>query len=153
MLVLEIPETELFDELHGEFVVVKACTIRLEHSLVSVSKWESKWKKPFLENKHQKSLEESRDYVRCMTITQNVNPYAYYALTPEHFRKVDAYINESQTATWFNNSHQGSPSREIITSEIIYYQMSAYGIPFECQKWHLSRLLTLLRICSIKNSQ
>lgn len=151
MMTLDIPETELFDERTEQFVIIKPIQLRLEHSLVSVSKWESKWKKPFLQNKEPKTLAESRHYVQCMTLNQNVDPNVYYALTAEHFKRINEYIEAQLTATWFSNSH-GSPSRDVITSEIIYYQMVAYGIPFECQKWHLSRLLTLIRICNIKNN-
>lgn len=151
MLTVTIPETELFDDVKGLFFTVKATTIRIEHSLVSVSKWESKWKKPFLDRSKPKTLEESIDYVRCMTTTQNVDPMAYYALTPENMSEINKYIDTEQTATWFSNVPGTPPSREIVTSEIIYYQMIAYGVPFECQKWHLSRLLTLLRVCEIKN--
>ena len=151
MLYIFVPETELYDETEGCFVNVKPIKLALEHSLVSVSKWETKWKKPFLDSTSSQTVEESRDYIRCMTINQNVDPMVYYALTKEHFDKVNAYINESMTATWFNNRQAGPRTKEIITSELLYYQMIAYGIPFECQKWHLSRLLTLIRICSIKN--
>lgn len=151
MLAIEIPETELYDERTEEFVLVKPLVLRLEHSLVSISKWESKWRKPFLQASNVKTLAESRDYVRCMTLNQNVDPLVYYALTKEHYKKINEYIEAQLTATWFNNN-QGSPSREVITSEVIYYQMVAYGIPMECQKWHLSRLLTLIRICNIKNN-
>lgn len=151
MLVLDVAETELYDERKEEFVFVKPISLRLEHSLVSISKWESKWRKPFLQRTEPKTLAESRDYVRCMTLNQNVDPNVYYALTTEHFKRINEYIDSQLTATWFNNL-QDSPSREIITSEVIYYQMVAFGIPFECQKWHLSRLLTLIRICNIKNN-
>ena len=151
MLAIEIPETELYDERTEQFVIIKPIVLRLEHSLVSISKWESKWCKPFLKTSEPKTLAESRDYVRCMTLNQNVDPMVYYALTKEHYAKINEYIEAQLTATWFNNNH-GAPSREVITSEVIYYQMVAYGIPMECQKWHLSRLLTLIRICNIKNS-
>lgn len=152
MLKVYVPETELYDEINETFVTVKAAELHLEHSLVSISKWEAKWRKPFLDAKNTKTIEESRDYIRCMTMNQNVNPRVYYALTPKNFSDIDAYINDSLTATWFNNSSTASPTREIITSELIYYQMISFGIPMECQKWHFSRLLTLIRICSIKNS-
>jgi len=152
MLILNIPATELYDEASELFVEVKPISLRLEHSLVSIAKWESVWKKPFLSKTEQKTLAESRDYVRCMTLNQHVDPSVYYALTAKDYKKINEYIESSQTATWFNNRGNAAPSREILTSELIYYQMVNYGIPFECQKWHLSRLLTLIRICNIKNS-
>ena len=96
--------------------------------------------------------EESIDYIRCMTITQNVDPLVYNSITPEIFNEVQEYIELPMTATWFNDRREGSPSREVITSELIYYWMIALNIPFECQKWHLNRLLTLIRVCNIKNA-
>jgi len=150
MLHIEVPEREFFDEGTQEFKTTKSITLQLEHSLVSLSKWESKWCKPFL-GKDAKTAVETIDYIRCMTITQRVPVETYAALPEEVYGKIDAYINAPMTATWFNDKQHGPPSREIITSEVIYYQMIAQNIPMECQKWHLNRLLTLIRVCSIKN--
>jgi len=150
MLTITIPDSELFNEATQEFLVVKGQTITLEHSLVSVSKWESKWKKPFL-GREEKTEEEIIDYIRCMTITQNVNPIVYSGLTNENFKDIMAYIDDKMTATTFKDNQQRH-SREIITAEIIYYWMVELGIPFECQKWHLNRLLTLVNVCSIKQA-
>ena len=156
MLKITIPKTELFDERSGEFIEIKEQTLALEHSLVSLSKWESKWKKPFLRGKNdsQKQLtdEEVIDYIRCMTLTQNVNPNVYLGITPQIMAKVAEYIEDPMTATWFSKeSNNRGSGREVITSEIIYYLMVSYNIPFECQKWHLNRLLTLIRVCNEKN--
>jgi hypothetical protein len=145
-----IPEFEAFDEEANEFVSCKQQDLCLEHSLVSISKWESKWKKPFI-SKEQKTTEQTIDYVRCMTITKNVDPNCYLGIPMSVLKEINSYIDDSMTATWFTE-HKGRPSREVITSELIYYWMVAYNIPFECQKWHLNRLLTLIRICSIKNN-
>lgn len=150
MLQLEIPERELFDELTSEFIYYKKETLQLEHSLVSLSKWESTWRKPFL-SKDPKTIEEMVDYIKCMTITQNVKPEAYLYLPQEVFKNVDTYINLPMTATWFNENENAPKNREIITSEIIYYWMIAHQIPMECQKWHLNRLLTLIRVCNLKS--
>ena len=150
MLQIEVPQREYFDETRQQFVNVKAFTLNLEHSLVSISKWEMKWRKPFL-TKDDKTQEETLDYIKCMTINQNVDPNVYYALSSDDIKKVSEYIADTPTATWFNNTHD-KPNREIVTSELIYYWMVAYQIPFECQKWHIGRLLTLIRICDIKNS-
>lgn len=149
MLTIHVPGRELFDNRTQQFVETKDQVLVLEHSLVSLSKWESKWKKPFL-SKEDRTYEEMLDYVRCMTITQNVNPDVYLALTRVNMQAINNYIQDPMTATTFRNK-KGS-SREIITSEIIYYWMIALGIPFECQKWHLNRLLTLINVCSIKNT-
>ena len=150
MLHIELPEIEYFDEARGEFKVIKGVALTLEHSLVSISKWEMKWRKPFL-SKDRKTSEEFLDYVRCMTINQHVDPLVYQAIPTNILKEISDYIADTPTATWFNNRHD-KPNREIITSEVLYYMMVAYQIPFECQKWHLGRLLTLIRICDIKNS-
>ena len=152
MLKIVIPETEFFNETTQEFINTKGCSIVLEHSLVSISKWEAKWKKPFLNKSRKKTLEETIDYVRCMTITQNVDPNVYYALTKSQYDLISEYINDEMTASWFNEKHlTKTTNSEAVTSDLIYYWMVSYGIPFECQKWHLNRLLTLIRICNVKN--
>ena len=150
MLQITIQSGELYDEIKEEFVYTKGQTLQLEHSLVSISKWESKWHKPFL-NKDEKTIVETVDYIRCMTITQNVNPEIYSGLTNDNISKVKRYIDDSMTATTFSNQTKTS-NREIITSEIIYYWMISLNIPFECQKWHLNRLLTLINVCGLKNA-
>ena len=148
MLLLTIPPIEMFNEKTSEFVYSKETKISLEHSLVSLSKWESRWNKPFL-SKDNKTLEETIDYIRCMTITQNVDPEVYFRLTDENINTINKYIESPMTATTFSDN--GHSSREIITSELIYYWMISLNIPMECQKWHLNRLLTLIRVCNIKN--
>lgn len=150
MLRITIPATELWDENKQMFIDIKEQTLQLEHSLVSVSKWEAKWCKPFL-NKEPKSMEESIDYVRCMTLTQNVDPEVYNYLTEDNFKTVNKYIESSMTATWFSDDKTSKSSGEQVTSELIYYWMVALQIPFECQKWHLNRLFTLIRVCNVKN--
>jgi hypothetical protein len=118
---------------------------------VSISKWEAKWHKPFI-SKDNRTYEETIDYVRCMTITQNVDPNIYLLITNENLKEINEYIGNPMTATWFNERNQQSKKNsEQITSELIYYWMIAFQIPFECQKWHLNRLLVLIRICNIKN--
>lgn len=156
MLEIVVPSVQIgenYDEVKEEFIpiVTKQQTLRLEHSLVSLSKWEAKWHKPFL-SKDQKTPEEFMDYVQCMTLTQNVDPLVYQAFTPALVAKVSAYIDANMTATTFSQNGNRAPNREIITSEIIYYWMVTYNIPFECQKWHLSRLLTLVNVCNVKNA-
>lgn len=149
MLKIYVPSGELYDEQSQRFVTVNGRELQLEHSLVSISKWESKWKKPFLGN-NVKSREETIDYIRCMTISQNVDPNVFLGLTEDNVDKVNAYIDDPMTATTFKNN-QKRPNRQIVTSEIIYYLMISMGIPMECQKWHLNRLLTLIRVCDEKN--
>ena len=150
MLQLVIKSREEWNETTQEFVYSEGRTIQLEHSLVSISKWESKWCKPFL-SKDPKTYEETLDYIRCMTLTQNVPSKIYQLLTPENVQEVNKYIEAPMTATYVREMN-GPKSHEIITSELIYYWMISYQIPFECQKWHLNRLLTVIRVCSIKNT-
>lgn len=151
MLEIVVPSTEIYDEVHDEFIEIKEQTLRLEHSLVSLSKWESKWHKSFI-SKEGKTAEETVDYIRCMTLTQNVDPKTYLCLTQENIEAVNAYIDNPMTATTINRNDGRKPNRERITSELIYYWMISLGIPVEFQKWHLNRLLTLIEVCSIKNS-
>lgn len=151
MLQLTVPGYEYFDERTNTFGETKTTVLQLEHSLLSVSKWEQKWRKPFL-GKDSKTVEECADYVRCMTLNQHVDPMVYTGLTKANFEEVNRYIEEPMTATWFNERANQRFSREVITSEVIYYWMIALNIPFECQKWHLNRLLTLIRVCNIKNA-
>ena len=152
MLQITIPATESWDELKEEFVTIgKEQTLQLEHSLVSLSKWESKWCKPFLTNK-MKTTEETIDYIRCMTITQNVSVDTYNRLSKDNIEAINEYIDAPMTATTFYEDPNGSTKKETVTSELIYYWMIAHNIPMECQKWHLNRLLTLIRVCNVKNS-
>jgi len=150
MLKITIPSIEQYDEVLEEFTYSKEQTLQLEHSLVSISKWESKWRKPFL-SKEEKTVIESIDYIKCMTITQNVDNKIYDFITNDNLNDVRDYIEAPMTATTFANDKRKG-SQEIITSELIYYWMVALNIPFECQKWHLNRLLTLVNVCNVKNS-
>ena len=150
MLQITIPAVELWDERKQEFVITKEQTLQLEHSLVSISKWESKWCKPFL-SKQEKTSEETLDYIKCMTITQNVDPEVYNYLTIGNINEINEYIETPMTATYFSDEKTNKTSREQVTAELIYYWMIALNIPFECQKWHLNRLLTLIKVCNIKN--
>lgn len=150
MLQIIIPATESYNELTEEFLISKEQVLQLEHSLVSLSKWESKWKKPFL-TKTNKTYEETIDYIRCMTLTQNLDPKIYYSITHDNIREINEYIEDSMTATTFSQEEMKAQGNQIITSEIIYYWMIALNVPFECQKWHLNRLLTLINVCNIKN--
>lgn len=150
MLKITIPDRLLWDEVHEEFIRVKGATLSLEHSLVSVSKWEMKWRKPFLGT--ERTYEETIDYIRCMTISQNVDPEVYKHIDRKIIQQVNTYINDPMTATWFTEQKNKPVTQKKITNELIYYWMISCGIPFECQKWHLNRLLTLIRVCELKNA-
>ena len=151
MLQIVVPGRELFDENTQTFTQTKDTTLKLEHSLLSISKWESKWCKPFLgSKKHTKR--EMLDYIRCMTLN-TVSKDVYNALTSENMEAISNYINNPMSAsTVTQNGKRGTGSREIVTSELIYYWMVTYQIPFECEKWHINRLLMLIRICNAKNN-
>ena len=149
---LVIDEEEYFNEATSEFEVVGGFEIELEHSLVSLSKWESEVKKPFL-SKEDKTAKEILTYIQCMVISP-IYPAGFAArLTQEHIDKVKAYIESSQSATTFGDMPKTRGPGETITTELIYYWMVAFNIPFECEVWHLSRLFSLIRICNIKNQK
>ena len=153
MLHITVPKTEFFDENTSTFIDIKETNLCLEHSLASISKWEAKWHIPFLDDKKEKTAEQTLDYIKCMTLTQNVNPFVYLALTEQNMKEISAYIDDSQTATWFaEDKHKTGRNRQIITSEVIYSWMVAHQIPVEFQKWHINRLLTLIRVCNENNN-
>ena len=139
---------DLWDERNQQFLSIKETTIQLEHSLLSISKWESKWNKSFINTK-DKTEEELIDYIKCMTITKNVDPNIYVCLTAENIQEIVNYINAPMTATTIRDT--GKSNHEIVTSELIYYWMISLNIPVKFEKWHLNRLITLIRVCSIKN--
>lgn len=152
MLEINVPGVEFWDEGAEEFVVVKGCTLQLEHSLVSLSKWESKWCKAFL-SKREKTSEETIDYVRCMTLTKNVDPRIYTVLTDSNIKQINDYIAAPMTATCFYEDKQSPGVKsETVTSELIYCWMITLNIPVEFEKWHLNRLIALIKTCNIKNN-
>lgn len=152
MLELKVIIEDSFDEERNEFLS-KTFDLRLEHSLLSLSKWEAEYEKPFL-SKDEKTPEEILAYVRAMTLTENVPDDVYDSLSIENQDAINAYISAKRTATWFSdNSKEPARSSEIVTSELIYYWMLSYNIPLECETWHLNRLFTLIRVFSVKNSK
>ncbi len=154
MLTIIVNGGEFYDEHVEEFLYSNDTVLELEHSLASLSKWESKFEKPFLTNP-DKSDEEVKAYVEAMTLSDNFTPEVFARLNQENLNQINDYISSPQSATTFSElkGNKGRPKPEIITSELIYYWMTLYNIPFECENWHLNRLLALLRICNIKNSK
>lgn len=152
MLKIIVPGTEMFDETTEEFITVDDVTLELEHSLVSLSKWESIHEVPFL-GKEKKSTEQIIEYIKCMTLTENVLEKVFLNLSEQNFKDINNYIDAKMTATWFSEAPGAPKSRDVITSELIYYWMVVFQIPFECENWHINRLFTLIRVCNIKQAK
>ncbi len=152
MLELEMDMLEYFDEEKSEFIYVPPMTVKLEHSLLSISKWESRTHKRFLDET-AKTSDEMIEYVKCMTINKDVPDIAYPAIYQMYGSEIREYIEDSMSATTFKNrsDNRRRKTGEAISSELVYYWMTAFNIPFECEKWHFNRLMTLINICSIKN--
>lgn len=159
MLKIEVPEQELWDEKRNEFVTFGGATLSLEHSLVSISKWESKYHKPFITNKPNdvKTKDEMLYYIKCMTVTQNVKDEVYNFLTSKNLMEIRSYMEDPMTATTFSNkapqNKSNTKNEKPITSEQIYYWMISRNIPIEFQKWHINRLLMLIRVCDFYNEK
>lgn len=154
MLTIFVPAEEVWDESNEVFVSQPPTTVHLEHSLVSMAQWEAKYHKPFL-GKAEMTNDEILDYIRFMIVDPEIPTDIFSRLSQKNFSEINEYINDSQTATWFTESNNGSKATfrggGTITAEIVYYWMVSLNIPFECQYWHLNRLLTLIRVCNEKN--
>lgn len=151
MLTIRVSSGEFYTESTGTFTQLPEQTIQMEHSLISISKWESKWHKPFFDGK-DKTREETVDYFRCMSITQNVNPLTWLNLSKANEEEIMKYIQDPMTGTTFNERNKyGKGGRQVISSEVIYWEMIELGIPFECERWHINRLFTLIHVCQVKS--
>lgn len=150
MLELTVPENEFYFPAENRFIAVPETTLTLEHSLISLAKWEAKWHVPYL-NAKKRTPEQELDYIKCMHIGSIKNDYVFSSLTNDNIKQIRSYIDNPMTATTFPKK-QRSVSKEVVTAEVLYGRMFANNIPMECQKWHLNRLLTLIRLCDLKNS-
>jgi hypothetical protein len=151
VLKINVVTEESFDEETSEFVATAHTTVTLEHSLVSISKWESLWKKPFL-GKKDKTPNETISYIKIMILDEELPPGIFQKLVGSHMEEIQRYIIDDMTATRLYNDPNGGMSRETITSELIYYWMISMRIPVEFQHWHLNRLITLIRVINLKNT-
>lgn len=152
MLEIVVESAEFYQPSINKFITIPECTLTLEHSLISIAKWESKWKTPYFNDK-PKSMKQHLDYIRCMTIGNVKEPHVYEALTPENLKQIQDYMEDPMTATTFTNRQKQQKGRsETLTAELLYARMCTYGIPFECQKWHINKLLTLIKVCDLQNS-
>ena len=152
MLAITVLGAEQFNEETQEFFTKDDVVLNLEHSLVSLSKWEAIWEVPFL-TKDERTPEQLYSYVECMCLHPVSSPDVFFRLSPENLEEINRYLDSKQSATTITDINKGGPSREVITSELIYYWMVAFNIPFECEAWHLNRLFSLIKICNIKNSK
>lgn len=152
MLRINVAPYEYYDTTTEEKILMPGVELRLEHSLASISKWESFYEKPFLTNDH-KTEDEILYYTKCMSLDDNVPNRVFRRLTTEDITKVSEYISKKHTATWFseNSSDKPGAASGVVTSEVIYYWMVSLNIPFECENWNLNRLLTLVRVINAKN--
>lgn len=155
MLRVTIPEIEMFSNATNEFTTIPGGEVTLEHSLLSVSKWEAKHHKYFLNNRELNNS-EIIDYIRCMTVKGNVDDRLYNHIPMDIITEIMDYMNDSMTATWFGSNNQGRPGHrlggKVLTSELLYYYMIAYNIPISCEKWHINRLLTLIQVCQAEQN-
>lgn len=152
MLTITVLGEEHFNEETQEFSTEGDFVLELEHSLVALSKWESIYEKPFLDA-GIKTTEEVLGYIKAMVLTLNVPPEVFSKLSKENYEQINTYIDSKRSATWFAETPNAPQSREVITSELVYYWMIALTVPMECENWHLNRLFSLLKICNIKNGK
>ena len=148
MLEITVPANEIYHPGECRFINIPACVLVLEHSLLSVRKWEAKWHTPYLNAK--RTLEQDLDYIRCMAVEPIENEYVFSVLSPENIEQIQTYMDDTMTATTFSKDSR-PPSKKKVTAEILYCRMFANNIPMECQTWHLNSLISLIKVCEENN--
>lgn len=153
MLEMTISEKEFYQEHTSKFIQIPECKVTLEHSLISLAKWESKWQVPFFDGK-PKTPTQNLDYIRCMVVGNIKDDRIFDHLSEEEVLQIQSYMAAPMTATTFSerNKSKRKVKKETMTAEVIYARMCTHNISFECQKWHLNRLLTLIRVCDLRDS-
>ena len=155
MIQIVVPKSEVFDNTNQIFRrVTKETTLQLEHSLISLQKWEARWHTPFLVKKG-KTLEQTIDYIRCMCLTPNVKEDVFYCIPKSEMTRIANYIDDPMTATTVTTRGKGpgpKKKNKIVTAEVIYYWMISLNIPNEYRKWHLNQLLMLIRVINAENA-
>lgn len=147
MLQITIPPAELWDEQNEMFIKSKGANLKLEHSLISISNWEMRWHIPYFDV--NKTEEQDLDYIRCMTLNKELDQSVYFGLTQQNILDINKYMQDEMTATKIRDiKNKSSRGGQMITSELIYYWMIQFGIPFSCEKWHINRLIMLIRVCA-----
>lgn len=152
MLKIIVGAEEFYDTETEEFISKNGVELELEHSLVSLSKWESIFEKPFLSSE-EKTTDEVLAYIRYMNTSREIAPEVFKNLSEQNVKDVNAYLESKQTATWFNDKAPTARNQEVVTAELIYYWMISFNIPMECQYWHLNRLFTLIKVFNVKNAK
>jgi hypothetical protein len=155
MLTLNVEGDEFFDSEKQMFFYTKPSLINLEHSLISVAKWEAHWKKPYLPSWSAPGMQgpvEELDYIRCMIIGK-FEEHIPALIQQNHLAEVRAYMLDSHTASVSHRIGKSETSKKTVTSELIYFWMIKFGIPFECEKWHFNRLLSLIDVCNLKEAE
>lgn len=152
MLKIRVPGGAFYDEVNNKFIDIPPTVLQLENSLLSIRRWESKWNRSWFDD-GPKNDKERMDYIRCMVVTPNVNPYVFEIMPDDVKRQIEAYKVSPMTATTFGKDNNlKKPKQKFLTAEIVYWWMTEYNIPFECEKWHINQLLTLIRVCSEKKN-
>lgn len=150
---------ELFDEETNTFLHPVGKKLHLEHSLLSISKWEAEWEIPFLNT--DKTSEQSLSYIKCCVLDDDFDELLLNTLSDKNILDFNAYLSKGMTAKKIidlrsslsqKRKSRRPASQKALTSEDIYYSMIQFHVWKECEEWPLQRLLSLLQLCSLKSN-